>query len=156
MSEDWSKEAAKRLRERSALERQQQSLVLQEEKIRGEQGPYLWAEVQKKVKDMCEGLNREYGEIIMECEAARSDELKVRIRVTNGGYRELYAAFAPTSAPNALRWSISDPRASHTLGAEYRLERDGGKIVFLATNSVPQIVQSPDAIAEAMLNALLG
>lgn len=145
--EDWGSKAAKRFREQVTIQRQNDALLLQEETIRQEQAPRLWAIVREHVKMQCDRFNIESGSTIATFVVTQNSELQVQLAVPSGASRCLRARFKITSAADALKWSTSGHERNSEQGGEYGIEIERGKAVFQG--------QTPEQIAEIMLDALL-
>src|ERR1039457_2259468 len=61
---DWAKQTASELRARDEQRAENNATERQHEKLRNEQGPVLWENVQRYVQTKCEELNTDYGRTI--------------------------------------------------------------------------------------------
>jgi len=149
--EDWGSRAAKRFRQQLDSHNQSKAALVQEDTIRQEQGPRLWAKVRESVKSLCDRFNTEFGSGIARFMVTPNTELHVQLTVPTGGTRELMARFKVTSADDALVWKTTGNKVDGEYGGEYALDiQQQGKVVFRG-----MIVETPEFIAEKMLDALL-
>jgi len=148
----WSSRAAERFREEVDGNKQVDTLLLQNATTRQEQGPHLWNEVREQVRTKCARLNPELGSAVAMFMVTPESELQVQVTVPDGGHRRLDATFMPTSTYGVLSWSISGHNTNEAHRGEYELGVEQGKAVFRRDKS---IVESPEKIAEEMLDPLL-
>lgn len=152
MIEGWGNRAALVVRQQADEKARENALLLQEDKLRREQSPILWAKVKQLAREECESLNKNYGNKV--ALFAQADNFNLHIVLTVPGYdrRELHAAFSVTSAQNALTWHTSGHTRNDSQSEEYELIIRTGKVFFARPD---RLIESPESIAETMLNALL-
>ncbi len=78
MAENWHLDVAVRLRKRAADTQRREELLLEERKLREEQGPGLWGLLQQEIADLCVKLNREYGKTVLFFKSVRAEEFHVK------------------------------------------------------------------------------
>lgn len=151
MSENWGKEAADKLRIQGQRRAQEDAVLLAKQKLRLEQGPGLWNEVRQQIQAMCQSLNLEYGEDIASFVPTSHNELRVQLRVSGSGIREMFVGFMPTSALDALTWRFEGATSSRGNGGHCELGIDGDRVTF----QQGRLSYTPESIAKEMLDGLL-
>lgn len=157
MSSKWAADAAERLRQRQQIKQQQDALMLEQRKLRTEQGPNLWAEVCEFVKQRCIELNANYGSVIVRVKDVKLGELDARFEL-NGVVVDLHSTFEPSSSQKALNWSYSNI----VKGAKAGKNSDVGGSCSLDVSPSGRVVfhdgdnqRTPESIAQEMLNGLI-
>jgi hypothetical protein len=152
MSGNWASHAAAELRRRAADTQRREAVLLEQRKLREEQGPGLWGLLQQEVADLCLKLNEEYGKPVLFFKPGNVEEFQVKLEF-DGKVSTLTARFAVTTANDALKWTYGGnaaaQRAQHGSCMLYPIN---GVMVFSKTGTE---ARGPTDIAEEMINGLL-
>jgi hypothetical protein len=147
MSSDWAVKAAQNIRKREESEQLSNATLVAKQKILTEQGPSLWKDVCKNIKQLVADFNAEYKAeaITIEC---TSHGLTGRF-ATALTTRELIATFNVDAYP-VLSWRYD---LGTTCAGEYHLHvSPSGSVVF----QDGMVTSTPESISRQMLDGLLG
>jgi hypothetical protein len=152
MSANWASDAAAQLRKRAADTERREALLLEQRKLREEQGPGLWGLLQQAVADRCLELNKEYGQPILFFKSVKTDEFQVKFEF-DGKVSTLTARFTVTTATDALKWNYAGHAASQRAhDGSYMLSPINGVVTLSQTGTQARELKD---IAEEMLTELL-
>lgn len=138
---EWAKGAADAIRAKQQAEIEKDKKFNEEQKLKREQGPQLWAEIKKWVTENCDSLNAEMESKILLYENTVSDSIRVQHLGTNDLLEANYKSDMFT-----LMWQIAQKASGR-----YILEVKEGKLGFFEGD----MRRTVDFIGSQMLNHLL-
>jgi hypothetical protein len=144
---DWAKNWAGKIKKRHDDRTLHNAKFVEEQKLKKEFGPPLWATICEEVKTRCEALNNEMNEQILTYQFTRQGEISV-IGNLDGKRKELRAAF--NQQTSTINWESAGHRNSLSL----KVSDDGTGAAFYG-GEVTMVPSTPQSIARQMLDPLL-
>jgi len=152
MSANWASDAAAQLRKRAADTERREALLLEQRKLREEQGPGLWGLLQQAVADRCLELNKEYGQPVLFFKSLKAEEFSVKFQF-DGKISTLVGRFTVTTANDALKWLYEGYAASQGAHNDSCMLRPVDGVVAFSRTGVE--ARALGEIAEEMMTGLI-
>jgi hypothetical protein len=144
---NWANEWAVKIKRQNDDKAQKNATLVEEQKLKTDLGPVLWAAVREEVNTNCEALNKEMSDKILTYEFTPQGGMSV-VGNLNGRGKELRAAFNVETG--TLNWDSAGCKDSVVL----TMSRDGKGATFVPT-FVRGTQLTPQSIARQMLDSLL-
>lgn len=144
---DWAKEWAVKIKRQNDDKTQKNATLVEEQKLKADLGPVLWAAVCEEVNTNCEALNNEMNDKILTYDFTPQGGMNV-VGNFDGKGKELRAAFNVETG--TLNWDSAGCKDSVVL----TMSRDGKGATFVPT-FVRGTQLTPESIARQMLDSLL-
>jgi hypothetical protein len=89
---DWAAIAAGKIRSRQSDPKLKSRNLLAEKDLKEKKAPELWSQVQREIKNMCDSLNRQFDQPVLDCSILEPNEAIVKAQ---GGSHTIKAGFDP-------------------------------------------------------------